>query len=103
MISRKRDKSRRRLLSLRQVIEFHVCISKYRRRRFTDRLKKEIIELRRRNAGVHFRIQVEEIDVQRTGDRDVDIEETTRRIHALFESWIREHPEQWMWAHRRWG
>jgi Kdo2-lipid IVA lauroyltransferase/acyltransferase len=26
----------------------------------------------------------------------------TRTIHALFEQVIREHPDQWMWIHRRW-
>jgi KDO2-lipid IV(A) lauroyltransferase len=52
---------------------------------------------------VHFYIETERIEVPRTADRDADIAEATRRIHALFEQWIREHPEQWMWAHRRWG
>lgn len=26
----------------------------------------------------------------------------TQRLHALLESVIREHPEQWLWIHRRW-
>jgi len=56
-----------------------------------------------RTQGVHFRIEVQTIEVPHTSDRDADVEETTRRIHTLFESWVREHPEQWMWAHRRWG
>lgn len=56
-----------------------------------------------RTGGVHFYIEAEVIDVPRTADRDADIAEATRRIHVLFEQWIREHPEQWMWAHRRWG
>ncbi len=56
-----------------------------------------------RKGGVHFYIETEIIEVPRTADRDADIAEATRRIHALFEQWIREHPEQWMWAHRRWG
>jgi KDO2-lipid IV(A) lauroyltransferase len=28
--------------------------------------------------------------------------EDTRRIHAHLESVIREHPDQWLWMHRRW-
>jgi len=56
-----------------------------------------------RTRGVHFYIETERIEVPHTADRDADIAEATRRIHVLFERWIREHPEQWMWAHRRWG
>jgi len=36
--------------------------------------------------------------VEMTGD----IASDTRRIHALFESIIRQNPDQWMWIHRRW-
>jgi len=28
--------------------------------------------------------------------------EITRRWMAIIEARIREHPEQWMWMHRRW-
>jgi KDO2-lipid IV(A) lauroyltransferase len=31
-----------------------------------------------------------------------DAVEDTRRLHALLESVIREHPGQWLWIHRRW-
>ncbi len=33
-----------------------------------------------------------------TGDAEAD----TRRIHAAIERAIREHPDQWLWLHRRW-
>lgn len=56
-----------------------------------------------RTGGVRFRIEAEILDVPRTDDRDADVDEATRRTHQLFEKWVREYPEQWMWAHRRWG
>ena len=31
-----------------------------------------------------------------------DPAEDTRRLHALLEDVIREHPGQWLWIHRRW-
>ena len=56
-----------------------------------------------RTGVARFRMDGVVIDVPRTENRDADVLEATRRIHAQFESWVREHPEQWMWAHRRWG
>ena len=55
-----------------------------------------------RLKGAYFRIFVEEVPVEKTADRDADIVATTRRISAMVERWIREHPEQWFWVHRRW-
>ena len=31
-----------------------------------------------------------------------DVEADTRRVHAVIEQVIREHPDQWLWLHRRW-
>jgi KDO2-lipid IV(A) lauroyltransferase len=56
-----------------------------------------------RIGGARFFIDGKVVEIPRTEDRDADVAEGTRRIQALFEEWIREHPEQWMWAHRRWG
>ena len=36
-----------------------------------------------------------------TGDRRKDAELLTARSNAALEEFIREHPEQWMWSHRR--
>jgi KDO2-lipid IV(A) lauroyltransferase len=37
-----------------------------------------------------------------SGNRDLQILETTQRYNAWIESVICRHPEQWMWIHRRW-
>ena len=36
--------------------------------------------------------------VEMTGDVQAD----TQAIHSIFEQVIREHPDQWLWIHRRW-
>ena len=41
------------------------------------------------------------IEFERTADRQRDIETLTARFNEVYEAIIRAHPEQWMWAHRR--
>ena len=56
-----------------------------------------------REPGVRFRISVEKIEFPITDDKDADIFTATASLQAAFERSIRAHPEQWMWAHQRWG
>ncbi|WP_108660435.1 lysophospholipid acyltransferase family protein [Acuticoccus kandeliae] len=56
-----------------------------------------------RTKGAHFRAMLEEVPVNVTEDRDRDIAEATQALHDVFERWIREAPEQWMWTHRKWA
>ena len=51
----------------------------------------------------HFRIEFfPPIEIESTGDKKTDVEATLRRINKIIEGWIRDHPEQWFWLHRRW-
>jgi KDO2-lipid IV(A) lauroyltransferase len=48
-----------------------------------------------------FCLKASEIEVPQTDDRAADILVATARIQQVFEGWIRQWPEQWTWAHRR--
>jgi KDO2-lipid IV(A) lauroyltransferase len=51
-----------------------------------------------------FRLEItEELVLPRDQDGDVDINATLIMMNDVVESWVREHPEQWLWIHRRWG
>ena len=50
-----------------------------------------------------FRAEITEaIDPTRDAEGKIDVAGTMQIITGVFESWIREHPEQWLWLHRRW-
>jgi Kdo2-lipid IVA lauroyltransferase/acyltransferase len=55
-----------------------------------------------RKPGVRFSIRVEPVEVPHTNDRAADVAIATANVQARFEEFLREAPEQWMWAHRRW-
>lgn len=56
-----------------------------------------------RQPGVRFVCRIERIAMRSTNDKRADVLAATHSIHASIERAIRERPEQWMWAHRRWG
>jgi len=70
---------------------------------------------RRYNCPVHgartvrlpngrFRLEItDELVLPRDENGDVDIRGTTEMVTRVVEGWVREHPEQWLWMHRRWG
>jgi Kdo2-lipid IVA lauroyltransferase/acyltransferase len=37
-----------------------------------------------------------------SGDKQADVARITQELTRVIEGWIREHPEQWLWIHRRW-
>jgi KDO2-lipid IV(A) lauroyltransferase len=56
-----------------------------------------------RKPGYRFVAELtEEIPPVRDADGKIDIQGTTQAITSVVEGWVREHPEQWLWLHRRW-
>jgi KDO2-lipid IV(A) lauroyltransferase len=50
-----------------------------------------------------FRVDLSEaIEPRRDEAGRIDIAGTMQAITSVVEGWIREHPEQWLWVHRRW-
>jgi len=50
-----------------------------------------------------FRIEMTDaIAPVRDADGQIDIQGTMQAITDVVEGWVREHPEQWLWLHRRW-
>jgi len=57
-----------------------------------------------RFKGIKFRMTVEErLQIPKNLDKEKGIFEITRLISQRIEEWIIDRPEQWLWAHRRWG
>ena len=56
-----------------------------------------------RLGGAHFRLTIfPPLALPDSGDSESDARVLTGRASSLFEAWIRERPEQWLWLHRRW-
>jgi KDO2-lipid IV(A) lauroyltransferase len=56
-----------------------------------------------RTKGARFRMISEPpLTLRKTGDNDADRRALMIEVNAIVERWVREHPEQWLWLHRRW-
>jgi KDO2-lipid IV(A) lauroyltransferase len=49
-----------------------------------------------------YRLHVEAVPVERTGDLDGDVDRIVAAYTAILERWVRRAPEQYFWHHRRW-
>jgi Kdo2-lipid IVA lauroyltransferase/acyltransferase len=53
--------------------------------------------------GNSFRGEITDpIEPPRDAEGRIDVAGTMQTITAVVEGWVREHPEQWLWLHRRW-
>ena len=56
-----------------------------------------------RLPGNRFRLEVfEKIELPRNPRGEVDPAATAQILNDVVEGWVREHPGQWMWFHKRW-
>jgi Kdo2-lipid IVA lauroyltransferase/acyltransferase len=56
-----------------------------------------------RLPGGRFRLELTEaVELPRDARGWVDVEAATALLNRIVESWVREHPGQWLWMHRRW-
>jgi KDO2-lipid IV(A) lauroyltransferase len=50
-----------------------------------------------------YRLRFEpEIPLVRSGDEERDVRENTASFTRAVEDFVRRHPDQWLWVHRRW-
>jgi KDO2-lipid IV(A) lauroyltransferase len=56
-----------------------------------------------RLPGDRFRIELsEELDLPRDANGRIDVAGAAQMVATIIEGWVREHPGQWFWVHRRW-
>ncbi|HVZ50334.1 MAG TPA: lipid A biosynthesis lauroyl acyltransferase, partial [Pseudolabrys sp.] len=56
-----------------------------------------------RLPGNRFRAELtDEIQPARDSQGEIDVAGTMQVVTSVIEGWVREHPEQWLWLHRRW-
>lgn len=58
--------------------------------------------LREPGLPARYRLRVERLVVDPTGDMDADVERLTRAHTAVLEDAVRQAPEQYFWQHKRW-
>ena len=56
-----------------------------------------------RLPGHRFRLEITPpLDLPRDAEGLVDVPGAAAAMTRVVEGWVREHPEQWLWMHRRW-
>lgn len=60
------------------------------------------ITIRTSRHPLRYRIVLEEVRVERSGDLEDDVRRLTAAHVAALERWVRAEPEQYFWQHQRW-
>jgi KDO2-lipid IV(A) lauroyltransferase len=55
-----------------------------------------------RQPSGRYRCVATPVAVPDTGDRDADVDATVAGFTRILEDWVRRHPDQYFWHHRRW-
>lgn len=56
-----------------------------------------------RLPGHRFRLELTPpLDLPRDDKGDIHVEGAIQMMTSVIEGWVREHPGQWLWMHRRW-
>ena len=55
-----------------------------------------------RQPGGRYRLHLEPVPVERTGDLDGDVDRIVAAYTSILERWVRRAPDQYFWHHRRW-
>jgi KDO2-lipid IV(A) lauroyltransferase len=50
-----------------------------------------------------YRLQFQPaVELVRSGNEEADVRQNTARFAQVIENYVREHPDQWLWVHKRW-
>ncbi|MBA3890940.1 MAG: lysophospholipid acyltransferase family protein [Gemmatimonadaceae bacterium] len=70
---------------------------------FALRLKAPVVFMAAvRQPSGRYRLIMEPISSESTGDREADIDRIVAEYTDALERWVRRYPEQYFWHHRRW-
>jgi Kdo2-lipid IVA lauroyltransferase/acyltransferase len=58
--------------------------------------------VRKDRSPRHEIVILPRVETVRGGDRESDTVENTRRFNRAFEAMVRQHPDHWIWMHKRW-
>ncbi len=56
----------------------------------------------RQPDGTHQAIIEKPLELKRCNDKEKELVKNTQIFTEIIESYIRKHPEQWIWMHKRW-